>query len=262
MQLRPLRSGRPARRQEALAFGGSRAPSLGFAGHSVPASGVSNTATQTRMSNYGMPHWVPALAEQRVETKQSQVVATPGITSLGFLSRIPDVLAARADNWALDLGTNDPTFAMFEENMPKIMDAILRSGSRLILVPVMPRNLVTQATRDIYQAMAGRAIEWGRMGIHPNLHVIDTAREYGDPTSATWSPKNDPGGTYDLLHTAGLGAYRTSKAIAAFFKSLYPPSSLITMVANQFSAENWRGNLIPNGVLLGNGGTGSTNQGC
>lgn len=239
---------------------GTPAPTIGFAGHSVPATGVSNTATRTRMFNYGMAHWVPALALQGVETRQNLVIATAGITSAGFISRIPEVVAAKADNFVLDLGTNDPSFASFEQNMPTIMDAILGSNKRLILVPVMPRSLVTQATRDMYQYMAARAKEWGQLGIK-GLHVVDVADEYGDPTSANWAPKQDPGNEYDDMHPAGLGGYRISKKIAALLRQFYPPAPLITSVASQFSAENPRGNLIPNGVLLGTGGTGSTNNG-
>ena len=250
----------PATVGDAIDSAGSLSPTLGFAGHSVPAAGVSNIANQIRNSAYGMFHWVPMLTKQAVESNQGWVIATPGLSTLGLVNRIPEILATPADNWIVDIGTNDTAFANYANNVPTVWDAILNRGGRVIAIPVMPRSLASQANRDMYQNMNAWCREKGTLGIK-NFHVVDVSVEYGDPTSALWAPKSDAGNTYDTLHPSNLGGYRVSKDPAALLRSWYPARRNISGIASQWSADNPRGNILPNGAFTGTAGTGSTAQG-
>ena len=243
------------------AIGASPAPTLGFLGHSIPAAGVSNTATETRNANYGMQYWVPALAGQRIRSKHSLNKAVAGATALAAQAQIAPMIAAKPNRVIVDIGRNDTSFQNFIDGVVPIYDALLGAGIAVDAIPLMPTNLTTASTRGYMQRSGAWLREQGQKGIR-NFNVIDCGRDYGDPLSANFAPKSDSGNTYDQTHPAGLGGYRISKTPAAFYRQIYPEIVTLLGVADQYDAAHFPGgNLIPNGILDGTGGTLTTNQG-
>lgn len=242
----------------ALARTGTRAPLMLVNGDSVLASTIgANTSLLTMNNQRGMQFWVPFLTSKRVRSRPDLNFAVNGRTTLGLLDNIDASLASDADYALIQIGTNNIGIYTFEEtiaHLQAIWQAYLSAGKQVIALPPLPRDLATQANRDLLWRII-RWIEERRYSGVRNFTVIPTAAAYVDPLSATSAPKT--GYSYDGLHPVARGDYYTSKKVAEYFNAILPPPiETFASVADAYHAtQNPTGNLLSNGILDGTGGT-------
>lgn len=241
---------------------GSRVPLIAFAGDSITYATIAqNTALITNTVNRGLEHWVCGLLKQRVRTRPDLNFGISGNTSTQLLARIDQVAACDADFVAVLIGTNDlggtineALFTNYQNNMMAIYRALNAAGKFVVFVPVLPRSLVDDATRQ----MMWRFIRFVRsmqfMGLR-NFIIADPSLEYVNPTSATADPRT--GYAYDGLHPDVPGAYAVGNVIASALTPFVPSvaGAEVASATDIYNATyNPTGNLLTNGILDSTGG--------
>lgn len=244
---------------------GSRSPLMLVNGDSVLASTINaNTSLLTMNNQRGMQFWVPFLTSKRIRSRPDLNFAVNGRTTQGLLNNIEGSLASDADYALIQIGTNNIGIYTFEEtiaHLQSIWQAYLSAGKQVIALPPLPRDLATQANRDLLWRII-RWVEERRYSGVRNFTVIPTAAAYVDPLSATGAPK--AGLDYgDGLHPSARGDYETSKKVAAYFNAILPPpiETFCSVVDAYHVTQNPTGNLLTNGILDGTGGTFGTLDG-
>lgn len=240
-----------------IGMAGGSAKTLAWVGDSITeASKSQNTATSTFNTSRGIDFWTRTLSNQRIYSPQSLNFGVSGDDTTDVIARLSTIVASGAGAYFVHIGTNDlgtNSFATITANLQTIWDRLLGTGAVVIGSTILPRQLGTQATRDL----ALRVNNWIRQQhqTRPLFHVVDVAQYYGDPADASWSPKTSY--SYDNLHPSALGAYHVGKRIAAAVNLLYPagPQWSLTSVADVWSANNTSGNLVTNGLMTGTTGT-------
>ena len=234
-----------------------RAPTIAFVGDSIFA--VSNQfdfPAATHNVWRGPGFMVPFLTSQRVHNFREMNHGILGGASADILAAIDRIVAANADIYVENSGTNDVGFpldlAKFAANKTAIWDRMLASGATVIATTLLPRRFANQINMDQLWAV-NRWIKSQRHAKGGKFHVVDAATDFGDPLSPACSPRD--GYTYDGLHPGDVGSYYAFRPIADLINLLIPPPlNAVNGVSDRQSPVNPGGNLLSNGLLQGDGG--------
>lgn len=206
----------------------------------------------------GFASWACLLSRQRAVHTPALNFGVSGENSAQILARVGQVIAARPAICVVLEGTND-TALSYEQtiaNMSATYSALLNAGIIVVAIPITPRSTGTSAQR----LKMNRVNDWirrRRLGTR-NLHVLDLTEILGDQA---WSPLANY--TYDGLHPQHLGAYYMGKALAGLITSIIPvaPAQAVNSLDVYDATDNPTGNLLPNGIISGTGGSVGTFSG-
>lgn len=223
---------------------------------------VAASAVTINNNNRGMVYWLGMLSNGRVTIPMENNFSHAGDTTTNVLARMAAPLAANCGFYVVQIGTNDlnsggsPSTAQIEANIQSIWSQLLTNGKPVIVQTIGPRSLQTvtgQATMDQLWAVD----RWMRTqnGTVAGLYVVDYAPYYGNPQSQyaipTTGATTDYNYSFDGLHCKGVGCYYAWLPVVSLLSNLFPfdPGYPVAGNADQFSANNPNGNLLPNGMM-------------
>lgn len=228
---------------------------IALLGDSITAAGIdASQANEIRNSNRGMTFWVPFLTWQKFVSPQSMNFGISGQTSGQIAARVATVVAANPGICVVLAGTNDigaNSVATCKANLATIYAALAAANILIIALPILPRTLSGESKYSFPQAVN----EWIRDQAknYPGFKFIDPFL-FGDPYSLTYSPRTNY--TYDGLHPFAIGMRYISKPVADYLNTLVPESGAqVRSVTDYFNADNPRGCLNTNPMLVGTSGT-------
>jgi hypothetical protein len=221
----------------------------------------------------GPGFWVPFLTNRRFVANHNQNFATSGDTTTNVLARMGEILASPCGIYSVMIGTNDtnnasnPSLATVKANLSSIWSQLLATGRPVIAMTILPRELALPANQNRMDMLfALNAFIRAQTGTIKGLYVVDSGARYVNQTSAT--AVLCTGATVDYnctgdspgLHPKGVGAYYAWKPLADLLNQFVVPTGTgygSESIADQFSAGNATGNLLPNGNMTFTGATGT-----
>lgn len=237
---------------------------VAFVGDSITAMTTKDNNGQfIRNSNQGYSFWLPTLTRQRVITSQALNFGVPGDTAADVLARMQPILSCGAGIFVGEIGRNDigdgtviTDAATLKAQIASIWSQLLATGATVIWYTIWPAHLPagSQSQRQLWDVNTWMKKQ---MQVFKGLYVIDSAYAYGDPTSATSSPRAGYSPTGDGTHPTALGAFVMGRLLAPTVELLYPdPGHILDGVSDSYDTNyNPRGNLVANGFLTGSGGS-------
>lgn len=221
------------------------------------------TIVKLQDSNRGPAQQVSYLTNRRVATSQALNFGHSGDTTAAVLARMAAPLAANCGSYVVMIGTNDlggVSTATIQANLTSIWTQLLATGRPVIAQTILPRTLSAGATMDQLWLLN----RWIRQqnGTLPGLFIVDGAAAYGDPISATATPRVgatvDYTYSYDGLHPKGIGAQAAFTPLANLFNAIYPDRGYdVASIADLYSTTNTSGSLIANPMMTFAGATGT-----
>jgi lysophospholipase L1-like esterase len=251
----------------ATGVGGAPAPSvatggrktIAIAGDSVTGQN-SGTTSRERLRDIGYMTWALALCEQRVYFDKGWNFGVGGDNSADLLARINDVLAAGTDYVLVSIGGNDVTQSITSDetcaNLEAIWDACYAAGKFVLASMIYPRGPQTTYTAA-HKTKCARINNYIQQAQYRRerfevLNPIPIFTDYSDGDGLSLEYM-----TYDGIHPGTWGAWRLGRSIAEIINALEPPrDDMFFDPSNVWHAtDNPYGNLLPNGMLLGTGGS-------
>ncbi|MGQ4272491.1 SGNH/GDSL hydrolase family protein [Terrihabitans sp. B22-R8] len=249
--------------QAALLAQSGRVPTIAALGDSITAMGGSFVANRVKNAR-GFTTWMTMLGGQRFWMPDEFNFGISGQRTDQMLERLPAVLAARPSVCVVLAGTNDilpisgrpgltPQNSL--SNLQQIFDGLQAVGIVVIALPPLPRS-DTPFNADDRRGHVRQIREFIRAQhyLRRNFHVVDCAMTLGD--AVTGGPKTNPIVMPDLLHPNCHGAYLIGAEIEKVLRTLQPTARVPLADATDLyhPTLNPRGNLFPNGLMLGTGG--------
>lgn len=233
--------------------------SIAALGDSITSNGTYIVSGNQFCEANGYTTWMQILSRYRLRFPVENNFGVAGNSVAQMLARVGDVLAVHPDIVVVHGGTNDASGIAVSTTiagLAAIYDTFALAGIAVIAVPILgrasPNALTTTARKHAQQVN-----DWiRRQGeTRKGFYVADCGLAFDDPATTDWQPRSNY--TQDGIHPSPLGAFQIGNAVAAIINLLVPDWRVATASATDIydAAENPFGNLIPNGMMSGTGGT-------
>lgn len=203
--------------------------------------------------------WAQALSGQRLYYDKDWNFGVGGDNTADLLARLDAVLEADTDYVFISIGGNDVTHPLTLtqvcENLEEIWDRCYEAGKFVIASMLYPRGTATTWT-SAHKAKSAAISNYIQQAKHRRkmFEVINPAPIFTDYSNTNGNSLAVM--TTDGVHPGVYGAFTLGKSIAECFERLEPARpDLFDDYSNVYGAANPYGNLIPNGLLYGTGGS-------
>lgn len=228
-----------------------------FGGNTIALLGTSLTAqnystANNAFSSNGSFTWVNALLGSKFNL--IGVGGYSGQNAAYLLTKVPTILALNARWVRVDAGTNDmndtTNAVLVSGTIAQIWDALTAGGARVIAQSIPPRSDGTGTLTQ--QSIQKTNVLLEQAAAARGLIYIDNHAVLANASDGKWRTGYDDGGG---IHNNTVGAYWWGKREAEILNDLVPywtdlPSDNISTTG---------GNLLPNGMMLGDTGGLATN---
>ena len=233
-----------------------------------------NTANNRNYNAIGYATWARLLSNIRGWSPLTYNFGVSGYTTAQMLSTMPQMLALRPDVCVIMAGRNDAqtgvtpgpdtTPGTTEYNLRIMYDEAQAANCIVIAVKVLSQTFAEwpAASNELFALQINNWIE-AQKTFRKGFYVIDCGNVYDDPTNTThWIPRTNYIDAGDTTHPTTWGAYQIGNLIAATINAIWPNWRLPIMnVDDVYDAVNEPyGNLLPQPMFTGTGGTGCTGQ--
>lgn len=247
---------------EGLLLGTGVSETIAFLGDSHMAFGSGFISTAATLNSRGPLTWAMILSGGRVIMPSTHNFGVGGETTAQMLARVGDItgLVPRPGICVVMGGTNDIAAGGISTNtimanLVDIWDALLEAGIAVIASPPPPIGSGTYSASEIGQVLEIKEAMLDYIGTRERFYVADhTAETFDDALADARSGVLLP----DDVHLKQYGAFLIGRSWArGIIKLARNPAPLPTVNGQTWSAANPGGNLVANGLMDGDGGSGT-----